>query len=221
MAWVVSRSAASQKARTSSADASYDSSSKNSRSESTNTDYFADTPVKSLRKRTMRQEHPYKTDRVEHDLARRGLKASDSDLAEKVHDTLRPRLKKESFEPTRKRAKKQKLLASPASTNSESTTATDVIARTRFSELDAASVPVKLDMTSVSELFDRLEKTWHAVLEERKLTRCMVSFSWLDEDDRIWLFRNDDGTAFEELMKKAAHTLRANNKEVITILIQV
>lgn len=179
-----------------------------------------DSPLRSLRKRTMRQEHPFRTDKVEHDLAKKGLKASESDLEERVQDVMQPKAKKNSGEP-RKRKKQRRQDSVAVSTSSE-LVAADVIARTWYGKATEAHIPVKLDdMSSVSELFDKLEASWHSMLDNQRIAHCVASFPWLGKDANIFLLRVDDGTAYGELMREARQGPVTNAKHTVNIQISV
>lgn len=218
MASTISKSAAKGKKKSTASN--FGGSEKHSRSGSVSTDWGNESPARSLRKRTMRQEHPFRTDKVEHDLAKKGLKASESDLEERVQGAMRPKVKKDSEEP-RKRKKQRRQDSVSLSTTSERTPV-DVVARTWFSKATGGHIPVKLSMSSVSELFDKLEQSWQSVLEDQRITHCVASFSWLGEDANIFLLRVDDGTAFGELMREARQGLVANNqKHTVNIHISV
>lgn len=217
MASTISKTAAKDKKKSESS--YFEDSEMQSQDGSVRTEWSDESPVRSLRKRTMRQEHPYRTDKVEHNLAKKGLKTSKSDLEERVQDVMRTKVKKDSVEP---RKKKQRILdSSTASTKSE-LIAAKVIARTWFSKVTSAHIPVKLNMASTSELFDKLEESWHSVLEDQRIKHCIASFSWLDEDANILLLRVDDGTAFAELIREAKHRpVGKDQKHSVSIHISV
>lgn len=216
MALIMSRSAAREKKRKTSTDLTYESAFAGSRSASVRTDWSDDSPVRSLRRRTMRQEHPYRADKVEHNLATKGIKASESDLEERLGDATRPKPKssKRSAEPTRKKLNQRKRISSvlTASPSPEVFTG-DVTARSWLEEGTKAYVPVTLNMTSVGALFDKLEQSWELMLDDRKITHCIVSFSWLEDSDNIFLLRSDDGTAYGEILKEAKGALVANDRK--------
>lgn len=217
MASTISKSAAKDKKKSESS--YFEDSETQSLTGSARTEWSDESPVRGLRKRTLRQEHPYRTDKVEHDLAKKGLKASKSDLEERVQDVMRSKAKKDSGGPRKK--KQRRLDSNTPSTKSESIAA-EVIARTWLSKATSAHIPVKLNMTSVSELFDKLEESWHSVLEDQRIKHCVASFSWLDEDANILLLRVDDGTAFGELVRETKHKpVGKDQKHTVNIYISV
>lgn len=176
---------------------------------SVKTEWSDESPVRSLRKRTMRQEHPYKTDQVEHNLVRRGVKASESDLEEKLQDRMGLKSSKRPADPAKKKLKRQKRVLTPGSSSPEITIG-DITARTWLEGVTKAYIPVNLNVASTSELFDKMEQSWSSKLNGQSIKDCIVSFSWLDEGDNIFLLRGDDGTAFGEMMKEARHEAVSN-----------
>lgn len=214
MALTKSRWAAKEKKRVQLTDSSYESTFAGSRSsESIATDWSVETPARSLRKRTMRQEHPFQADKVEHNLAKKGVKASESDLEDKLRGGSRKsKSSKHSMEPVKKKLKQHTRTRSTPSVSPE-VASVDIAARTWLSGVTKAYIPVNLNVASTSELFDKMEQSWDSKLNGRKIDDCIVSFSWLEEDDNIFLLRSDDGTAYREIMKEARSGLRAKDKK--------
>lgn len=211
MASTISRAAAKDKKRKNSTDSSYDSGFVGSRSGSVRTDWSNESAVRTFRKRTIRQEHPFRAEKVEHELARKGVKASDSDLEERLQEGARRPKRKNMAEPVKKRSKQPRRTSSLSADPEEYTG--DVIARTWVSQVTKAYIPVTLSMTTTSDLFDKMEQAWRSKLDGRSIDDCIVSFSWLDEDNNIFLLRGDDGTAYGEIMKEARRGLAANDKQ--------
>lgn len=206
--------------RRKSTDSSYENFYADSRSGSVKIEVSTESPMRSLRKRTVRQEHPFRTDRVEHELAKKGLKASESDLREKLEDTMRPKSSRRSEEPAKKKSKHQKSISRPLSASPD-LSASGTMARTWLNGV-GAYIPIKLNMANTTELFDKIEGLWGSHLNGQKVTHCIVSFSWLDANDNLLLLRSDDGTAYEALMGEAARVLGANKKkDTINIHISV
>lgn len=194
------------------------------RSESIKSTRSEESPVRHLRKRTARQEHPFKADKVEHELARKGLKVTEVDLKEKIQNAMKAQSKglvEEEGEEHMHKKPRQSIKSNSASTKLERCAASSTI-RTWFGEKPEANIPIKLSMTSVNGLFDKLEELWSWVLDGRSISYCIASFSWLGEDAKTFLLRGEDQTAFEELVNAARHVLvDKNGQDTISLHLSV
>lgn len=163
-----------------------------------------DSPQRSLRNRTDRQLHPFQMDKMEHNHFRKGKKVTESILEKELHAS-RKRLEHHGGQ----RKKKQRSTSSradPSSSPSPSTLeepdlSTTTI-RTWFKEIDAY-ISLALNVTSVDELLDSIERAWQFQLGERAIKYCVVTFPWSASNSKLMMMRNNDtSTGFEVMLRE-------------------
>lgn len=176
-----------------------------SRGGKVSTDVSDESPVRTLRHRTARQERPFQAEKLEHAFAKRGLKPSESDLEDNLQNAKKTKTKKASS-----KVRRQKEPSSNLSADTQWNVA-DTVLRTWFSEKPDANIPVKLTMSTIDELFNKLEESWRWALGDRTLSCCIASFSWLADDTNMFLVRSSDATSFDELLRAARHSLTTGN----------
>lgn len=155
-----------------------------------------------LRKRTTRQERPFEMDKVEHNLAKKGVIASEAELANTVKSgsskSKRARVDNVGSSKNAKRHSSSKLLkrvADPEVVDIRQTTI-----RTRLDGFSMASLPLPLNESSVKELLDAATAAWRFKLNGNSITYGIVSFPWLDDRSNIILSHDNNDTAFEIML---------------------
>jgi len=182
--------------------------------------------ARQLRERTLRQEMPFKMDKVESNLARKGLKKSESDLeeelVEQIHATQKKR--KATIKVSQKKPKKTRRplaerenLPSPTPTTLSAITDAyeepeaepdvfQTIVRARLKDFGKGNIPVILPSSkSTAALFDAIRQKWRRGLKGREIHHCILSFPWLahvgEDEDMVMFGENDDGV-FECMLEK-------------------
>lgn len=183
-------------------------------------------PARQLRERTLRQEMPFKMDKVEVSLARRGLKKSESgleeELVEQIHATQKKR--KATSKVSQKKPKKTRRplaerdnLPSPtpttpsaiADTYEEHEAEPDIfqtIIRARLKDFGKGHIPIVLPSSkSTAALFETIRQKWRRGLTGREIHHCIVSFPWLahlGEDEDIVMFGENGDGVYECMLEK-------------------
>lgn len=202
-------------------------------------------PPRQLRQRTLRQEMPFKMDKVELSLARRGLKKTESDLEEELVEQIHASQKKRKVaskvtqnkpKKTRRPLAERENLPSPSpTTTSAITDACDepeaepdifrTTIRARLKGFGGGNIPIVLPSSkSTTALFDASRQKWRRGLKGREIHHCIVSFPWLahlGEDEDMVLFAENDDDVYESMLRKIreAPSWRQTGKCDIDLLI--
>ncbi|KAK5955369.1 hypothetical protein OHC33_004052 [Knufia fluminis] len=193
----------------------------------TKNSHISKPPARKLRERTLRQEMPFKIDKVEQSLARKGVKTTESDLEEELYEqihatkkktrqTVSKESKKKPKKSTRRPLAERKNLPSPTPTPSAFTDIYEdpepepdvlqTIIRTRLDGFGKGHLPIVLSSShSTSALFEAIAQKWRSGLKGRNINHCIISFPWLatlGEDDNIVMFGENDDDVYTCMLKK-------------------
>lgn len=182
-------------------------------------------PIRVLRDRTLRQEMPFRMDRVEHNLARKGVKKTESDLEEELDEQIHAKKKarkaiSKGFRMSKKKARRPltegKNLPSPTptppainDTYEERGPEPDIFqttVRTRLKGFGKGHLPIALPSSkSTAALFDLVRQKWRRGLNGRDIHHCIISFPWLatlGEDEDIVMFGESDNDVYNCMLEK-------------------
>lgn len=190
----------------------------------TKNSHISKPPARKLRERTVRQEMPFKIDKVEQSLARKGVKTTESDLEEELYEqihatkkkarqTVSKESKKKPKKSTRRPLAERKDLPSPTPTPSAFTDIYEdpepepdvlqTIVRTRLDGFGKGHLPIVLSSShSTSALFEAIAQKWRSGLKGRNISHCIISFPWLVEDENIVMFGENDDDVYNCMLKK-------------------
>ena len=160
------------------------------------------TLTRDLRKRTTRQERPFEMDKVEHNLAKKGVKASEAELARTVKSKSNKSKRKRvvDVEPSRSAKRHSSSKLSKRSPNPKVVDTTQTTIRTRLNGFTMASLPLLLTESSVNGLLDVATTAWRFKLNGNSIVYGILSFPWLDDHSNIILSRDNNDTAFEMML---------------------
>lgn len=154
-----------------------------------------------FRKRTARQERPFEMDKIEHNLAKQGVKATEAELADEMQNRPgKSRRKRDSVASSRSTERPGSGKLSGAVSDIEVVDIKQTTIRTWLNGFSTASLPLPLTKSSVNELFTAATEAWRFKLNGKSITYGIVSFPWLDERSNIIFSHDNNDTAFEIML---------------------
>lgn len=195
------------------------------------------TSSRSLRRRTIQQTHPYKFDKIQHDLTK---STGTIALANEVEDVIQEEIQSTQKQNARKKAKLS--IGSSKSPNAKATTSKSQKSKRRRSgslssiaasdaspNLERTTLQIWLDgfkdaaapiplsrVNDVDQLIKVILQNWEWKFEGQKFSYAVASFPWLSDGSNI-LIRSGMKDSFQKLMQevKAAPVWAGGGDEVI------
>lgn len=142
-------------------------------------------------------------DKMEHNHFKKGKRVTES-ILEKELRASRKRLEHGESQKKKRRSTSSQVVPSPSPSPSVSVEPdlSVTVVRTWFKEIDGY-ISVALNIDSMDELLDSIEKAWRFQLGERTIQYCVVAFPWSASNSKLIMMRNNNtSTGFEVMLKE-------------------